>query len=127
MGDDLDLDLAGAQLRADGADMPAFVNALAVRLEGAVGDLVSVERKRAGMFSSRKDVRSVSCTVAEQTYTLTLDGARAVAQRGKTVRGITLKTETLPIAQWTAELVDALANHADASSADYQALRALLG
>ena len=121
-----DLDLAGAQLRADRRDVPAFAAALATRLEDAVGDLVEVERKRAGLLRGEKVVRRISCPVGDEVYVLVVDDGRATATRAKAVRGITLKTEELPVQAWADALVAALRAHADGSTAAWSALHDLV-
>jgi hypothetical protein len=121
-----DLDLSAAQLRADGRDLPAFVNALAVRLEDAVPGMVDVERKRAGMFSGEKVVKRISCRVGEEEYVLEADGSKVTATCGKAVRGITIKTQTLPVQAWTERLVEAIGREAGTSAEAYQALHGLV-
>jgi hypothetical protein len=121
-----DLDLSAASLRADGRDLPAFVNALAVRLEDAVPGMVSVERKRAGLFSGEKVVRRITCDVGEEQYVLEADGGRVTTTCGKAVRGITIRTETVPVADWSRRLVEAIGRQADTSQQAYQALHGLV-
>jgi hypothetical protein len=121
-----DLDLAAAQLRADGADLPAFVEALAVRLEGALPRLVTVERRRAGFLSGRREVARIACRLGDETFTLAQDGAQLTTRREKTVRGITLKTDELPVDRWVAELITAVAGSAQAGEDQSRALRELL-
>ena len=121
-----DLDLAGAQLRADRRDVPAFAAALAARLEDAAGDLVEVERRRAGLFDGRKVVRRVSCALGDEVFVLDVDAGRARATRAKAVRGITLRTEELPVQAWADALVAALTAHADASTEAWSALHDLV-
>jgi hypothetical protein len=127
VSDDRDLDLAAASIRADRRDVPAFVNALAVRLEEAVPGLVAVERKRAGMFSGEKVVKRIACTVGEESYVLTAGGRTVVATCGTEVRGIVIRTETLPVADWAQRLVAALGREADTSAEAYRALHGLVG
>jgi hypothetical protein len=121
-----DLDLAAASIRADRRDVPAFVHALAVRLEQAVPGLVDVERKRAGLFSGQKVVRRIACTVGDESYVLTADGGVVVATCGKTVRGIVIRTDTLPVGEWAQRLVHALGREADTSAEAYRALHGLV-
>src|SRR5690242_20356215 len=103
-----DLDLAAAQIRADAADLPAFVEALAVRLEQAIPGQVEVDRRRTGLLSKRKVVTRIACRIGEEAYELRRDGSTATAQCGKVVRGITIRTEELPVAEWAARLVAAI-------------------
>ncbi len=121
-----DLDLAAAGLRADARDAPALLAGLAAWLEQAIPGLVTVERKRAGMFDSRKQVVRITCRLGEDTFLLEPDGAGTSARRARTVRGITLKTETLPLADWLNQLASALVSHAELTEASTEALRGLL-
>ena len=122
-----DLDLAAAQLRADGADLPAFAEALAVRLEGALPRLVTVDRRRAGFLSGRREVARIACRLGDDTFTLTQDRGQVTTRREKTVRGITLKTDELPVDRWIAELIAAVGTSAQAGDDASRALRELLG
>ena len=124
--EDLDLDLAAAQIRADARDLGAFVDALAKRLEQAIPGQVDVDRKRAGLLSSRKVVTRIACKLGDESYELRRDGSNATAQRGKVVRGITIRTEELPVPTWAADLVDAIGAQAQTSAGTYEALRALV-
>lgn len=126
MTDEPDLDLAAASIRADRADLPAFVAALAVRLEAAVPGLVEVERRRAGLFSGERVVKAIACTVGEERYALTADGPRVEATCGKVVRGITIRTESMALDAWAQRLVAALGREADQSAATYRALQDLV-
>jgi hypothetical protein len=122
-----DLDLAAASIRADRGDVPAFVAALAARLEAAVPGHVEVERKRSGLFSGPRVVRRIACTVGDETYTLTSDSRAVTATYGKAVRGIVIRTESLPVDAWAQRLVAALGHEADTSADAYRALHDLVG
>ena len=73
---DHDLDALAAGLRADSADMRAFLPALAVRLEEAFPDRCDVKRKRKGMLSSERVVESVGVTFGDVVYRLGYEGKR---------------------------------------------------
>jgi hypothetical protein len=122
-----DLDLAAAALRADARDAPALLAGLAAWLEQAIPDLVTVQRKRAGLLDSRKQVVRITCRLGEDTFLLEPEGAGTSARRARTVRGITLKTETVPLAEWLNQLATALVSHAQLSEASTEALRGLVG
>jgi hypothetical protein len=85
-----------------------------------------VERKRAGLLDSRKLVTRITCTVGEDTYVLERHGTGASARRARTVRGITLKNETLDLGQWLRQLSAALVAQAQLSESSLNALRELL-
>lgn len=126
MSDPLDIDLAAAELRAEGRDLQALLNGLAEWFEGSLPGLAQVERRRAGLFDSRRQVVQITCRLGDETYTLSREGEQALARRARTVRGITLKTETLSLAQWLAELTTALSARAELAGSSAQALRELL-
>jgi hypothetical protein len=126
MSEPFDIDLAAAELRAQGSDMPVLLNGLAEWFESSLPGVAEVERRRGGMFSSRREVVRITCRLGDETYTLTREGARAVAGRARTVRGITLKTEMLGLAEWLAALTGALRQRAQLAGASMQALRELL-
>lgn len=117
---------AAAQLRADSRDVPAFVNALAVLLEQTVPDLVEVERRRARFLSAERVVSGLRCTVGERVYALVRERGGLVTTRARAVRGITIKTEALPVDAWVADLVTDLREQAGVSAAAYEALRGLV-
>jgi hypothetical protein len=121
-----EIDIAAAELRADARDVSSLINALGAWLEQSVPHLVTVERKRAGLLDSRKFVTRISCRLGEQTYTLVREGSGATAQRAKAVRGITLKTDTLSLADWVSELGAALVREAQVTEASFRSLRDLL-
>ena len=126
MSEPFELDLAAAELRAGAQDLTALVNALAAWLESSVPHLVDVERKRAGLFDSRKLVTRITCRVGDDTYVLEREGTGAIARRARTVRGITLKNETLDLAQWLRQFSAALVAEAHLSESSLNALRGLL-
>jgi hypothetical protein len=126
MSEPFELDLAAAELRAGARDLTAMVSALAALLESSVPHLVEVERKRAGLLDSRKLVTRITCTVGEDTYVLERHGTGASARRARTVRGITLKNETLDLGQWLRQLSAALVAEAQLSESSLNALRELL-
>ena len=126
MSEPFDLELAAAGLRADARDLPALLGGLATWLEDSVPHLVSVERKRAGLLDSHKVVVRITCRLGDDTYVLEREGGGASARRARTVRGITLKTETLSLSDWIAQLGSALMSQAEVSEAATQRLRDLL-
>lgn len=125
--DDLALDLAAAGMRADLRDIPAFLAALAARLEDALGGAVTVERKRAGLLSSRKDVMAIRVKLGDVVRTLRRVDDGVVAEEGKVVRGIVLRTDEVTVDGWIQGVVAAAQQRAGASSEAYRALRDLVG
>jgi hypothetical protein len=110
----LALDLAAAELRSDSVDIQALVGALAMRLEEALPGLVSVKRRRIGGFrSKRTEVESIAVSVQDARFELRRTPAGFDCTRHNVVRGITLKREQRPIADWINDVVAAVSRTAD--------------
>jgi hypothetical protein len=120
-----DLDLLAASLRADAGDLDAFVEALAVKLEGALPDQVGVER-RGGLLGSRKRVRRIEVTLGDQRYEAEPEHGRVTCRRRSVVRGIALKTQELDLDAWIAALSQELVEEADRTERGRLALARLL-
>lgn len=127
MSDPLDFDLAASSLRADTTDIPAFVETLAVKLEDALPHSTTVQRQAKKLFSRDKRVQSVTVSLGENAYMLTLRGGLAQGRRSKTVRGIAIKSEELTLDAWLQALTTELAVEAQQSEASRRALQELLG
>jgi hypothetical protein len=125
MAEPPDLDLVAAALRADGADTAMFVEALAGKLEEALPQQVSVERK-GGLFGGRKRVRRIVVDLEGHLYELDVDGAAPVGRRRNVVRGVALKTEQLGVDAWIAAISAELVELAGRSERDRVALERLL-
>jgi len=122
-----DFEMVAASLRADSGDLPAYVDALAVKLEGALPGRCEVDRRAKRLFSHEKVVRKLSLSIGDWRYTLEADGAGNVTTgRAKAVRGIVLKTEQLPLADWIASLARDLSSEAATSEQARIALERLL-
>ena len=120
-----DLDLVAASLRADAADLDAFVEALAVRLEGALPGQVEVERK-GGLLGANKRVRRIEVTLGDQRYEVEVDRGRVTCRRRSVVRGIALKTHELDLDDWIDALSRDLVEEGERSERGRQALARLL-
>jgi hypothetical protein len=125
MDEPADLDLVAASLRADAADLDAFVEALAVRLEGALPGQVEVERK-GGLLGSNKRVRRIAVSLGDQRYEADVDRGRVTCRRRSVVRGIALKTEELDLDAWIDALSRDLVEEGERSERGRQALSRLL-
>ena len=122
-----DFDALAASMRADASDMRAFVPALAVRLEEAFPGQCVVKRKRKGLFGGGGgEVEAVSVTVGEHIYKLASNAGHVTADRIKSVRGITIKTEQLAVDEWIDQLAAELNEVAQQTEAGRIALQSLL-
>ena len=107
--------VAGALASAYARDSRGFVPLLAAVLEGALPEETQTERRR-GLFSKPKPAHKVTVALGDTTYSLEdLGHGPLAAQRVKIVRGIVLKTETLPIEDWLGELSAHVADQAGRS------------
>lgn len=131
MSDDLEnwtaLGVASGLANSYAQDIRGFLPLFAIVLASALPDETEVERK-GGLFQKQKPVRKVTVTLGDQTYTLEDTGQGPLsAHRIKTVRGITLKTEPLPVEVWLAELSEAISSRAQRNEKAFFALKELLG
>jgi len=118
-------DMVAAGLRADATDLNAFVEALAVKLEGALPGRVTIARQ-GGLFSRSKGVREISVDMGDSRYSLVSNGGRIETTRRNEVRGIAIKSEPLELDEWIAALSLELEAAARSSADGRQALERLL-
>ncbi len=110
------LDLAAADVRADAEDLHALVAALAARLEEALPHLVAVKRRKIGGFRSKQtEVQSILLTVDDERFELVRTPTGFDCTRHDVVRGITLKRQQRPLAEWIDEVVAAIGRSAQVS------------
>ena len=123
--EDPGFELVAASLRADATDLAAFVEALAVKLEGALPGSVRIER-HGGLLSREKRVRRISVTMAETRYDLERDDGALRTSRCSEVRGIVIKSEPLDLDAWIEALSRDLSEQARQSERARIALERLL-
>jgi hypothetical protein len=101
-------------------DAREFFQLLVLLLEGALPDATQIERR--GALWGKKRAFRVTVELDDYEYALE-DAARGLqATRRHVVRGIALKTETLPVSEWIAELGAALEKRAQANQQAHDAL-----
>ena len=116
-------ELLAASLRADARDLDVFFDALATKLAGTFPENTTVEREG---FRGRGRVRTVAVELGEHRYAIERAGGGATATRARSVRGIVLKNEELPLHEWIDELSRDLAESAEQSERGRVALERLL-
>jgi hypothetical protein len=116
-------DVLAASLRADARDVHAFLEALAVRLEGAFPDSIRIDRD--GMLG-RGQVRAIQLEVGTHRYRLTARKGRVTGGRAQVVRGVVLKNEDLDVGSWIEALSNDLEDAARTSEREREALGRLL-
>lgn len=113
-----DFDLDAAVLRRSQTDLQAFMEALAVRLEGALPGRVKVERRRDGLFAKTSHAAKIAFHSDKAVYELSFGKAGLAASRTKLVRDVAISSTTIDPAQWLTEVrqeVSALADKAGAA------------
>lgn len=121
-----DFDLLASSLRASTGDLATYVHVLAEKLEAALPEAVTVERRRGGFLSGERKVVGVSCELGQERYRVAVAGTRPEATRATVVRGVVLKTEPLPLEQWVDALAAALEAEARSSEQARLAVERLL-
>jgi hypothetical protein len=125
--EDPGFDLVAASLRADTTDVTAFVEALAVKLEGALPGDVVVERSGGGLLGrGQRHVRRIAVMMEGGRYDLERAGSQIETSRRSEVRGIVIKSERLGLDDWIDALSHELANRARQSEQSRAALQRLL-
>lgn len=119
-------DLTAASVRADASDARALAEALASKLGAALPDHTTVRRRATRLLSREKRVESVAIQLGEDTFSLALEGAGTITHRARTVRGVVIKREELPLDRWLHALDQALAEEAQRSHTARVALEQLL-
>lgn len=112
-------DLDAAVLRRSETELRAFMEALAVRLDGALPGRVSIDRRRDGMFSKTSHVARLTLRGDRAVYELACDRGRLDATRAKLVRGVVISSSSISPQDWLAEVkgeVQALAERAGSAS-----------
>lgn len=122
-----ELDLAAAEVRADREDTHALIEALASRLEEALPRVAVVKRRRVGGFLSKQsEVERIEVSLDDQRFELDHSRGGCQCTRHTVVRGITLKREELPLAEWIRELVDEVTRAATVGEQARMTLEGLL-
>jgi hypothetical protein len=120
-----DLDLLAASFRADAADVDAFVEGLAVKLEQAMPGRVRVYRWRRGIRGPKR-VQKIVLDSGDWRLELRLSKGVIEAFASRLSGGIVLKTEPVSVDEWIAALSEAVAAEAQRSAVTRQALERLL-
>lgn len=122
----MQVEMFAASLRADSTDIKAFMEALAVKLQGSLPNQTTVTRQ-SGLFAREHPVREITVTLGDYQYRIAREKQGPIfTQRAKVVRGIVLKTDQIPLEQWINELAASLAQEASNSAQAHAALERFL-
>jgi len=126
LSEPLQVEMFAASLRADSTDTRAFLEALAVKLEGSLPNQTQVTRQRS-IFSREHPVKEIVVTLGDYQYRIMRERQGPLMTfRTKVVRGIVLKTDQIPMEQWIEELAESLAREAAQSAQAHRALARFL-
>lgn len=107
-------------------DQRGFIEEFAAMLESALPGAAEV-RRRGGLFAE-KSISGITVDLGDYLYTLEIPSKGTIAAgRTRVVRGIKLKTETLPVEEWVSLIVDHVAQVAERNLQARNALQQLLG
>jgi hypothetical protein len=120
-------DLAASSLRADASDSRALAEALAAKLSAALPDQTRTRRQASKFLSREKRLQRVEVQLGDETFALSLVGDMAETTRAKSVRGVVIKRQELPLDAWLDALSEALGAEAERSEAARLSLERLLG
>lgn len=107
-------------------DQRGFIEEIAGMLESALPGSTEI-RRRGGLFAE-KSISGITVDIEGYLYTLEIP-SRGVISAGRTrvVRGIKLKTESLPVEEWVSLIVEHVAQVAERNLQARDALQQLLG
>jgi hypothetical protein len=115
-GDSFDLELAAAQLRADGADVRILLKVLVDQLSDALGPRLQVERA-GGRFRKSDEIRSLRITMEDDQFDAEVDGSTLRCTVGHSSGGIRIRSEKVDLDSWLNRLLATLQAEADHSQA----------
>ncbi len=118
-------DMLAASLRADTADLPSFLEALAAKLSDALPGMVVVKRS-GGIFAKSHPVAQIDVSLDDFRYTATVHGPRLDTFVAHEVRGVRLSGDAVPLDQWISQMGAGLDAFAQRSAMGSAALRRLL-
>ena len=122
----MQVELYAASLRADYTDVNAFLEALAVKFEGALPTHTKVTR-HTSLFSRERPIKEIAVTLGEFQYRIGKERqGPLLAQRSHFVRGIVLNSQQIPVEQWIEEIAEALAQLAAHNQQAHMALSRFL-
>jgi hypothetical protein len=124
--DDLSFDLLAAALRRDAEDLETFHEVLAEKLTAAL-PTGTVRVRRGGLpLQTRRPLAELSVELGDTLFSARREAGRYEHRLAHVVRGIALKTDTVPFPTWLDTLVQALVERAKESEATRKALETFL-
>jgi hypothetical protein len=108
--------------REAAGDRELFLSLLVEALAPALGERLQVER--GGWLRRDGPIRRIRLDLEDDHFTLEVGkGGALAASRSRVVRGIALKTETLPVEAWLKAMTESLAEYARTHREALEALK----
>jgi hypothetical protein len=120
------IDLAASSLRADASDSRALAEALAAKLSEALPEQTKAIRQGGRFRSKDKRLERLEVQLGDETFVLSLLGQRAETVVAKTVRGVVIRRQEMPLDAWLDALSEALTAEAARSETARLSLEQLL-
>ena len=131
MTEPADIDLLAASLRADAGDLDIYARVLTDSLSDALPEgMVEIERDqslRDRLAGRPGTVERIRVLLGETSLELAAGRGIPVARVVRSVRGVTISSREVELAEWSRLLAESLADRARESSSARDALAALLG
>lgn len=123
-----EIGVSAALAKSYASDQSSFLPLLTGLLEEAMPEDTEVERKPIHLFSKDKRITLLRVHLGDDTYMLQQPdpNGRLIGWHVKTVRGITLKTEQIPIERWLTEVGNTITKRAQESESAALALKTFL-
>ena len=121
----LSFDLLAASLRADARDLGTFLEALAAKLEDALPGAVAIHRQ-GGFLKRDHPAQNLKVSLGDHDFAIERVGTGVRCSVAHTIRGISVKTESVELEQWIEALSRDLAEHAKENTRARLALERLL-
>lgn len=103
----LDFEVFASKLKAESTDIAAFVKTLAHMLETSLPAYTTVIKQK-GLFAAKETIKEIKVELGEVILHLNMRGSRVDLFKGKSVRGIVLKTEPVSMEEFIHHLVDGI-------------------
>lgn len=120
----LDLDLLASSLHADDSDVRLLLRALVVRLAGALGGRMQVER--AGRLRKSDEVRRVTIDLGDEQLEAAIDRGSLVCTLARSSGGIRIRSTRVTVDEWLRRLLSILRDEAATSQSTRMALESLV-
>ena len=120
--------VSAALAKSYASDQSSFLPLLTGLLEESMPEDIEVERKPIRLFCKDKRITLLRVHLGDDTYMIQQPdpNGRLVGWHVKTVRGINLKTEQIPVERWLAEVGSVITKRAEESESAALALKTFL-